>query len=212
MPTAAEPEVQFRAQSKEEKRRMTKFAVLIVLMAAAWSVRAQSRPAAPRETVVNNHIFTAQDKLLFFQIYGAPPAPGRFWYDPVSGLWGLEGSAAYGMLRPGHNYGALSPRASNGNTGVYLNGREINMAEALFYYNLFGRVVPGRYWLNGLTGMMGLEGSPLPLVNLYAAYKQKFGSRGGAASRIGINGYASTDGAGGALINDGVNGPIWTPN
>jgi len=184
---------------------------LFVLVGAAAVLSAQYSAKTP-DTVINNHTLTAQEKLTFIQTYGVPPAPGRFWYDPASGLWGVEGSAPYGMLRPGHNYGQLSSRASNGNTGVFINGREINLVEAMFYYRLFGRVIPGRYWLNGATGMMGFEGSALPVVNLYAAYAQRFGSRGGASSNIGINGYAATDGAGGALINDGVNGPVWTPN
>jgi hypothetical protein len=190
---------------------MIRLRSLLVLLAAAAAVSAQY-PARSAETVINNHTLTAQEKLMFLRTYGTPPASGRFWYDSASGLWGVEGSAPYGMLLPGHDYGSLSPRASNGNTGVFINGREINVVEALFYYRLFGTVIPGRYWLNGTTGMLGIEGSPRPVVNLFAAYTQRFGSRGGASSKIGINGYASTDGAGGAVVNDGVNGPVWTPN
>jgi hypothetical protein len=184
----------------------------VALLASAAGLCAQQNLAAAGETVVNNHTLTAQERLAFMRIYGIAPFPGRFWYDSASGLWGAEGRAPTGMLFPGHQYGSLSPRASAGATGVYLNGREINQWEKLFYLDLFGSVIPGRYWLNGLTGMIGREGSPYPLVNLYAAYNQKYRPRGGATSKIGINGYVSTDGAGGAVINDGVNGPVWTPN
>jgi len=147
------------------------------------------------------------------QTYHVVPRPGRYWYDAMSGLWGAEGGAPYGLIMPGYNFGPLSTRASAGNTGVFLNGREINMIEAAFYMRIFdsARLTPGRYWFNGLTGMVGFEGSAMPLVNLYAAYNQKFGARG-RSSKIRINGYISTDGKGGALMNDGVNGPIWTPN
>jgi hypothetical protein len=165
-----------------------------------------------RETVVNNHTLTPQEKLAFQRTYGVAPWVGRFWYDSISGLWGAEGGLTYGMMLPGHNYGPLSPRASAGNTGVFINGREINMVEAFFYYRLFGSVIPGRYWLDGRSGNIGREGTPFPILNLYAAYSRATApSRGGATSKIGINGYVSTDGEGHGVIYDGVNKPVWTP-
>ena len=187
--------------------RFTPFALLGTVV----SLCGQPGPVTGKETVINNHVLTDQEKLSIVRTYHVVPLAGRYWYDALSGLWGAEGREPYGMILPGHNFGTLSPRASAGNTGIFLNGREINKVEALFYVGLFGSVIPGRYWLNGFTGMLGIEGSPYPLLNLYAVYNQRFG-RQGASSKIGINGYVSTDGNGGALINDGVNGPIWTPN
>lgn len=190
---------------------MNRFTKFIALSGAAVSLCAQPRSAVSNEVVINSHVLTTAEKLAIVRTYRVVPIPGRYWYDAMSGLWGAEGGAPYGMILPGYDFGPLSPKASNGQSGVFLNGREVSNAEVLFYFSLFGSVRPGRYWLNGFTGMIGLEGSPYPVVNLYAAYNQRFG-RGGASSKIGINGYVSTDGNGGALINDGVNGPIWTPN
>jgi hypothetical protein len=104
--------------------------------------------------------------------YGAAPPPGRYWYDMQSGLWGVEGREACGFIRCGHDLGELSPHASNGSTGIFINGRQINLAEALFYQRMFGAALPGRYWLNGANGNIGMEGSALPLGNLAAAIQQ----------------------------------------
>ena len=103
--------------------------------------------------------------------YGSVAPPGRYWYDSRSGMWGLEGHEAAGLVRPGHDFGPLSPQASRGNTGVFINGREINMAEAAFYQRLAGRVYQGRWWLDG-QGNVGLEGNPVPLGNIVAAIQQ----------------------------------------
>ena len=96
--------------------------------------------------------------------YGFPPPAGRYWYDSASGLYGIEGREAIGMMRPGHDYGPLSPNASNGNTNLVVNGRIINSAEYAYLQQVFGVVYPGRYWLDGkpeTTAWKGIE-CPLP--------------------------------------------------
>jgi hypothetical protein len=66
------------------------------------------------------------------------PLGGNFWYDPASGLWGVMGREAFGVLQPGLPYGPVSPTASAGNTGVFINGRQINLTEALYIKSLLG--------------------------------------------------------------------------
>jgi len=59
--------------------------------------------------------------------YGVPIKPGRYWYDSVSGVWGLEGGPAEGQIHPGLRLGGTLKRdASKGRTGVIVNGRELH--------------------------------------------------------------------------------------
>jgi len=160
-------------------------------------------PVAPVETtdqwpevVINGRALSRLEILQIVRAYGGVIA-GRFWYDPVSGLWGAEGRELSGYLQPGLPLGTLSPRASNGNTRIFLNGREVNLAEALFYKWIFGAAMPGRYWLDGRTGNIGVEGSPIPLGNLVVAIRsrQPGGQQGPGFWSGGVNGPGGMIGA-----------------
>jgi hypothetical protein len=152
---------------------------LALVIVAAASIGAQ---ADKTQTVINGATLSAQQKAEFVRTYGTPPLAGSFWYDARSGLWGVAGREAFGVLRPGHNYGPLSPTASRGTTGVFINGRQINMAEALYIRNLLGSVLPGRWWLDGATGYFGLEGSTIPAGNLYLAARAAQARSGGGGA------------------------------
>jgi hypothetical protein len=144
-------------------------------VAARADESSEDRRAWP-EVVINGRVLSGAEILQLLALYGRVPV-GRFWYDPASGLWGAEGHEFSGYVQPGLPMGTLSPRASNGRTGVFLNGREINMIEALFYRWALGTVIPGRYWLDGRTGHVGLEGSPQPLFNMVVAIRRAQPSR-----------------------------------
>jgi hypothetical protein len=159
--------------------RVTRTLLCLVLILNATSARAQTEKT---QTVINGVTLTAQQKAEFVRMYGTPPLAGSFWYDTRSGLWGVNGREAFGVLRPGHDYGSLSPTASRGTTSVFINGRQINMAEALYIRNLLGAVVPGRWWLDGATGYFGLEGSTVPTGNLYLAARSAQARSGGGGA------------------------------
>jgi hypothetical protein len=140
------------------------------------------------QTIINGKAMTAEQRAEFTRTYGTRPLGGNFWYDPASGLWGVVGREAFGVLQPGLPYGPVSPTASAGNTGVFINGREINMTEALYIKSLLGSVVPGRWWLDGRSGNFGLDGNPMPAGNLFAIAK--------AAKSRGGNSYYYNNGMG----------------
>ena len=133
------------------------------------------------QTIVNGTPLTEQQKAEFRRIYGTPPLAGDFWYDTRSGLWGVKGREAFGLLRPGHNFGVLSPTASAGTTAVFINGRQINVAEALYLRNLLGAVVPGRWWLDGQPDTLASKEVPIPTGNLFAAVRAAQARSGGGS-------------------------------
>lgn len=138
---------------------------VVALAAAAGPVVG----AAPPEPVVevNGHVLTAAERAALTQRLGARPLPGRFWYDPRSGLWGRLGGPSIGRLPPALPVAAaLPPDASGRGTGVFVNGRELHLQEVQRLQAAFGEVRRGRYWLEA-DGTAGVEGGP-PAWNVYA--------------------------------------------
>lgn len=132
--------------------------------AAANTPITDSAVAAQGGVSVNGAMLDGATRAALQQAYGAVP-DGRYWYDPLSGLWGVEKGPSVGRLMPGLALGgALRADASASGdgmtTGVFINGREIHPEEYALLAALFGYVNPGRYWLGpDLTG--GYEGGPV---------------------------------------------------
>ncbi len=108
--------------------------------------------------LVNSQPLTAQE----VDYYGIQLPPGRYWYDPVSGLWGAEGGPSVGQIMAGLPLGGpLQPDASGSDTGVFINNREIHINELRELQQIFAEVPPGRYWLdpNGIGGIEGQQAS-----------------------------------------------------
>jgi len=145
------------------------------------------------DIIINN---TALSKTQIQEIknrYGIEPKPGNYWYDPLSGLYGVVGFPSYGFMYPGHNFGALSRNASAGNTGVIVNKRELPQLEWAIWSYILGYYIPaGSYWLDA-QGNVGNEGSGIPVVNLFmAAQKNSYSGKGNG----GDNFWSSRFGAG----------------
>jgi hypothetical protein len=170
--------------------------------------------------MVNGVALDGKTKQALEQGYGVPIKPGRYWYDNVSGVWGLEGGPGQGQILPGLNLGGpLKRDASKGKTGVIVNGRELHEQDVAALRRCL-QVIPGRYWVLA-NGLGGPEGAP-PQFNLASLCAAKAG--GGSSmkcddygngqfncsnQRTGI-GMIGEGGGQGAVFIDGK--VIMTPN
>ncbi len=188
-------------QSKHLKEAMARFR-----QAAERSVsRAMAPPAGPqaspppaggsRAVVVNAARLGDEALRQLEQRFGAAVPDGDYWYDKVSGAWGRQGGPALGLTLPGLDVGGpLRADASNGNTGVFMNGRELHHVDVLGLQQIAGAVSPGRYWIDA-QGNGGYEGGPA-LFNLRLMAQQAAAARGGLWTTPGSAGVGESYGGG----------------
>ena len=134
-------------------RRSIGFLVAAVLLSTCvlsvpWLVReavSEEKSQAIPSVRINGSVLTAEQIQELEAFYGVRPVAGDYWYDAMSGLYGITGYQAGGMMMPGHPFGELSPDASKGDTGVFINGRELTIIEVEYIQMLLGTV--GRSFL-----------------------------------------------------------------
>jgi hypothetical protein len=179
---------------------------------AATARPALPGPTATRNVSVNGARIAPGQLLDLERRYRLRFFDGDYWYDPTSGACGLAGGPAMTFIIPGLALGGqLAADASAGNTGVFINGRELPQYDLIELTRLIGFVVPGRYFLDG-NGNAGFEGGP-PLANLIAATRQAQQSGGAShwySTRI-IAGNARLA-ANGYVIGRDSFGNSWTSN
>lgn len=119
--------------------------------------------AAQNTTIVNGVELTPDEQASLAYKLGQPVLAGRYWYDPMSGLWGVEGGPAMGQMWPDlpEFRGALRADASGGQTEVFVNGRAIHPTELMQLQQMMGPIPAGRYALNAY-GQVAIEGQPFP--------------------------------------------------
>lgn len=172
---------------------MNRFSLPVLLLGLflVLNVHAQS-------VVVNGVPLSSQTVQLLESQFQTQIVPQAYWYDPQSGLWGLQGGPSMGQLPPNLQLGGpLRSDASGGKTGVFVNGRQLHAAETQALVARYGYVAQGRYWLNA-QGVGGLENGP-PLFDLRQGQPS---SRGYNRSTLG-GGLMSDGGCAGYLHPDG---------
>ncbi|MCE3002017.1 MAG: hypothetical protein LW860_04835 [Xanthomonadaceae bacterium] len=132
----------------------------------------------PDAIIVNGTPMAGATRDALAQRFGYTPRPGRYWYDVATGAWGLEGHGTAGFMMPGLALGGpLRADASNGRTGVFINGRELADSDVAGLWSLGIPAQRGRWWVDA-WGNAGPEGFPATF-NVFAVARQAAASRGG---------------------------------
>jgi hypothetical protein len=146
------------------------------VLAVALVVTLVSSVAAQQRTVVINRVrLPERDLATIEQRWNTRIPDGNYWYDKYSGAWGVEGGPTAGWIPAGLDLGGpLRADASGGNTGVFINGRELHLLDVAGLMQIT-QVYRGRWWVDA-QGNFGAEGGPA-LGNLRMIAQQR--SRGG---------------------------------
>ncbi|MEO0574157.1 MAG: hypothetical protein AAF004_01750 [Pseudomonadota bacterium] len=185
----------------------TLIAIAATTLAATHPLAAQSQSQVSAPAIsVNAEKLSADDIQALKARYGAVYA-GDYWYDPISGLYGHINGAPMGQLHPGLRIGGpLAASASGGGTGavtgVFINGREAHPDELRFYQRLFGRVLPGRYWMNAL-GIGGFEYMPASFNVRQAMAQSRSRARSGGRGSVYMDWIGSKPGTHVGRASDG---------
>jgi len=186
---------------------------------------AQAAPLAQRRVTFNGGHLDQRGLSALARVeayYGGQLPDGDYWYDRRSGAAGTWGGPPAGFIGPNLPLGgALPARASGGGTGVYVNGREIHVAEYRWLAGLMGRPpMRGRYWLDA-NGDVGIEGGAR-LGNLAAAARTRGGNGGNGGNGGGsaggrswsryMPGVSSRPGSGIGMASDGQTTCVNTAN
>jgi hypothetical protein len=116
--------------------------------------------AQQRQVVVNRVRISDRDLQQFEQRWNTRVQNGNYWYDRLTGAWGLEGGPTAGWISPGLGLGGpLRADASGGNTGVFINGRELHLMDVQALMQIV-QVQRGRWWMDA-QGNFGPEGGPV---------------------------------------------------
>lgn len=155
-----------------------------------------------RNVVINGHRLSEAELARTEQSYRIRIPDADYWYDPVLGAWGAKGHPTSGFIAPGLELGGtLRADASAGNTGVFVNGRDLPPADLIALQGITGPVAPGRYFITA-RGLAGYEGGP-PLWDL-SALAARSGGGGSNTWQSRITGASG--------FSDGHTGAVFLPN
>jgi hypothetical protein len=164
-------------------------ALTLMVMAAVTRAESQQRQVLINRVRVPDQTLTALE-----QQWNTKVPDGHYWYDSFSGAWGMEGGPTAGWIPAGLQLGGpLRADASGGNTGVFVNGRELHFQDVAGLMQIMP-VYRGRWWVDA-QGNFGAEGGPV-LGNLRALAQQQRGGQYGSVYANGGRDMLATDGNG----------------
>jgi hypothetical protein len=138
------------------------------------SAASETRSTASRSIIINDKRISDQDIETLEQTFRVQVRDGNYWYDRMNGSWGRQGGPTEGFIMAGLNLGgSLREDASKGDTGVFINGRQLHRIDVERLMQL-GPVNKGRCWMDA-QGNIGLEGQPA-FANIWIAVAQASGS------------------------------------
>ena len=138
-------------------------------------------PTSSRSVIINGIRLSDQDLESLERAYRVRIRDGYYWYDRMNGSWGKQGGPTEGFILAGLNLGGpLRADASNGDTGVFINGRQLHRVDVARLQQIWP-VYRSRCWMDAY-GNIGLEGQPA-FGNVWVAAAQ---AQGGGRNREGI--------------------------
>ncbi|KAL0729311.1 hypothetical protein Bca4012_025404 [Brassica carinata] len=118
-----------------------------------------------------------EDELFMLQTCPNPPKklkPGDYWYDKVAGYWGKVGEKPCKIISPNMSIGGtIRKDASNGDTEICINGREITKTE-LIILKMVGVQCEGKphFWVDA-EGSYQEEGQNRLMGNIWKKKRAK---------------------------------------
>src|SRR5262245_55030736 len=101
----------------------------LALTCIAGAARAEQEAPA-RKVAVNGKALSEAEIRALEKRAGGSVKSGSYWYDRVSGAWGHAGGPLAGLIPAGLDLGGpLRADASRGDTGVFINGRQLARVE-----------------------------------------------------------------------------------
>jgi hypothetical protein len=143
-------------------RRSAKFLPPLSALLVAFGIGLAHGADRASPVIVNGVALSMETLTALQRVYPVPIQPGRYWYDAVSGAYGVDGSPVAGQMSPGLSLGGpLNADASRGTSRVFINGRQLTAGEKSYIEQACRTIVaPGRYWVNA-HGLGGFEGGPV---------------------------------------------------
>lgn len=173
--STTKPSVPSYAAAPQAATPTASYAQVPQQMQQNWAPTMQMNPQQAQQASVDisiNGKKCTEAEIQILRSAGSPCLPGSYWYDSKAGGFGMMGGPCLGWAVPNLNIGGPLPaNASNGNTGVFINGRQLHMMDVMNWNTYIGPCLPGRYTLDGMGNCCYENG--MFIANVYALMQAK---------------------------------------